>query len=67
MLKAHFGSSARATNMLSVLEMKGFISKPEGSNRWEIHYEMIDQEIEELNSLPYDKNYQEETYETVYK
>lgn len=67
LLKAHFGSSARATNMLSVLEMKGFISKPEGSNRWEIHYEMMDQEIEELNSLPYDKNYQEETYETVYK
>jgi len=67
LLKAHFGSSARATNMLSVLEMKGFIYKPEGSNRWEIHYEMIDQEIEELNSLPYDKNYQEETYETVYK
>ena len=67
LLKAHFGSSARATNMLSVLEMKGFISKPEGSNRWEIHYEMIDQALEELNSLPYDKNYQEETYETVYK
>lgn len=67
LLKAHFGSSARATNMLSVLEMKGYISKPEGSNRWEIHYEMIDQALEELNSLPYDKNYQEETYETVYK
>lgn len=67
LLKAHFGSSARATNMLSVLEMKGYISKPEGSNRWEIHYEMIDQAIEDLNSLPYDKNYQEETYETVYK
>ena len=67
LLKAHFGSSARATNMLSVLEMKGFISKPEGSNRWEIHYEMIDQALEELNSLPYDKNYQEEMYETVYK
>lgn len=67
LLKAHFGSSARATNMLSVLEMKGYISKPEGSNRWEIHYEMIDQAIEELSSLPYDKNYQEPTYETVYK
>ena len=67
LLKAHFGSSARATNMLSVLEMKGYISKPEGSNRWEIHYEMIDQAIEELSSLPYDKTYQEETYETVYK
>lgn len=67
LLKAHFGSSARATNILSVLEMKGYISKPEGSNRWEIHYEMIDAGIEELQSLPYDKNYQEETYETVYK
>lgn len=67
LLKAHFGSSARATNMLSVLEMKGYISKPEGSNRWEIHYEMIDQGIEDLSGLPYDKNYQEETYETVYK
>ena len=67
LLKAHFGSSARATNMLSVLEMRGYISKPEGSNRWEIHNELIDQGIEELNSLPYDKNYEEPTYETVYK
>jgi len=67
LLKAHFGSSARATNMLSVLEMRGYISKPEGSNRWEIHYDLIDQAIEELQSLPYEKNYQEETYETVYK
>jgi len=67
LLKAHFGSSARATNMLSVLEMKGYISKPEGSNRWEIHYELIDQGIEELSSLPYEKNYEEPSYETVYK
>ena len=29
LLKAHFGSSARATNLLSILEMKGFIHKPE--------------------------------------
>lgn len=67
LLKAHFGSSARATNMLSVLEMRGFITKPEGSNRWEIHYDLIDSAIEEMNSLPYEKNYKEPEYETVYK
>ncbi len=67
LLKAHFGSSARATNILSVLEMRGFITKPEGSNRWEIHYDLIDAAIEEMSSLPYEKNYKEPTYETVYK
>ena len=67
LLKAHFGSSARATNMLSVLEMRGFITKPEGSNRWEIHYDLIDSAIEEMNSLPYQKDYKEPEYETVYK
>lgn len=67
LLKAHFGSSARATNMLSVLEMRGFITKPEGSNRWEIHYDLIDQAIEELENPPYEKDYQEKTYESVYK
>ena len=48
LLKANFGSSARATNILSVLEMKGFITKPEGSNRWEIHYDLIESQLEEL-------------------
>jgi S-DNA-T family DNA segregation ATPase FtsK/SpoIIIE len=48
LLKAHFGSSARATNILSVLEMKGFISKPEGSNRWEIHFDLIDGQLAQL-------------------
>ena len=67
LLKAHFGSSARATNMLSVLEMRGYITKPEGSNRWEIHYDLIDQGIEELENPPYEKDYQEPTYESVYK
>ena len=47
LLKANFGSSARATNILSVLEMKGFITKPEGSNRWEIHYDLIEAQLEE--------------------
>ncbi|OGS07005.1 MAG: hypothetical protein A2270_05910 [Elusimicrobia bacterium RIFOXYA12_FULL_51_18] len=41
LLKAHFGSSARATNLLSILETNGFIRKPEGSNRWEIDFDKI--------------------------
>ena len=68
LLKANFGSSARATNILSVLEMKGFISKPEGSNRWEIHYEMIQEQITALENRELDKYAEEDTeYETVYK
>lgn len=67
LLKAHFGSSARATNMLSVLEMRGYITKPEGSNRWEIHFDLIDAAIEEMSGPAYDKNYKEPEYETVYK
>ena len=67
LLKAHFGSSARATNILSVLEMRGYITKPEGSNRWEIHYDLIDSAIEELQNPPYEKNYKEPEYETIYK
>jgi S-DNA-T family DNA segregation ATPase FtsK/SpoIIIE len=42
LLKSHFGSSARATNLLSALEVKEFIHKPEGSNHWEIHFEQIE-------------------------
>ena len=42
LLKAKFGSSARATNILSALEVKGFINKPEGSNRWQIHFDKIE-------------------------
>jgi S-DNA-T family DNA segregation ATPase FtsK/SpoIIIE len=41
LLKAHFGSSARATNVLSLMEVKGFIHKPEGTNRWEIDFDRI--------------------------
>ena len=69
LLKANFGSSARATNILSVLEMKGFITKPEGSNRWEIHYDLIDEQIKALENRELDR-YAEENdteYETVYK
>ncbi len=42
LLKAHFGSSSRATNILSILEVGNFIQKPEGSNRWEIYFEKIE-------------------------
>lgn len=42
LLKAHFGSSARATNLLSLLEIKGFIHKPEGTNRWQIYFDKIE-------------------------
>jgi S-DNA-T family DNA segregation ATPase FtsK/SpoIIIE len=45
LLKAHFGSSARATNILSILEMNGFIHKPEGSNRWEIFFDKIESHL----------------------
>jgi S-DNA-T family DNA segregation ATPase FtsK/SpoIIIE len=64
LLKAHFGSSARATNILSVLEMKGFISKPEGTNRWEVHFDLIDAYLLELQTA---QNGGEAAYETVYK
>lgn len=42
LLKANFGGSARATNILSFLEVRGFIHKPEGTNRWEINYNLIE-------------------------
>jgi len=45
LLKAHFGSSSRATNILSILEMSGFIHKPEGSNRWEIYFDKIESHL----------------------
>jgi S-DNA-T family DNA segregation ATPase FtsK/SpoIIIE len=46
LLKANFGSSARATNILSVLETKGFIEKPEGTNKWKINYDRINEYLE---------------------
>lgn len=45
LLKAHFGSSARATNLLSLLEVRGFIHKPDGSNRWEIFFDKIETQL----------------------
>ncbi|MBI4386276.1 MAG: hypothetical protein HY551_02740, partial [Elusimicrobia bacterium] len=45
LLKSQFGSSARATNLLSLLEVKGFIHKPEGTNRWEIFFDRIEDSL----------------------
>jgi S-DNA-T family DNA segregation ATPase FtsK/SpoIIIE len=42
LLKANFGGSAKATNILSILEIKGFITKPEGTNKWQIDYYKIE-------------------------
>ena len=42
LLKSHFGSSARATNVLSLLEVRGYIQKPEGTNKWEINFDRIE-------------------------
>jgi S-DNA-T family DNA segregation ATPase FtsK/SpoIIIE len=47
LLKANFGGSARATNILSILEMEGFITKPEGTNKWQIDYDKIRQYLKE--------------------
>ena len=52
LLKAHFGSSARATNILSLMEIKGFIGKPEGTNRWSINFDKIDEYLNVLSSTP---------------
>jgi DNA segregation ATPase FtsK/SpoIIIE, S-DNA-T family len=50
LLKAHFGSSARATDLLSQLEIKGFIEKPEGTNRWTIYFDRIDVYLGQIKS-----------------
>ncbi len=47
LLKANFGGSARATNILSILETEDFITKPEGTNKWQIDYDKIKQYLEE--------------------
>jgi len=47
LLKANFGGSARATNILSFLEIRGFIHKPEGTNKWEINYNLIEEYLQQ--------------------
>ncbi|MDR0486146.1 MAG: DNA translocase FtsK [Elusimicrobiota bacterium] len=41
-LKTIFGGSARASNVLSLLEIKGFIYKPEGTNKWQVNFDAIE-------------------------
>lgn len=46
LLNANFGSAKVATDLLCLLETNDFISKPLGSNRWEIHYDKIEKYLE---------------------
>ena len=65
LLKAHFGSSARATNILSILEMEGYISKPEGTNRWSIDMPKVQAELKaaEGADIPEEEEEDEEAEE----
>jgi S-DNA-T family DNA segregation ATPase FtsK/SpoIIIE len=47
LLKANFGGSARSTNILSILEVEGFISKPEGTNKWHLDFDKISQYLKD--------------------
>ncbi|MDR1086649.1 MAG: DNA translocase FtsK 4TM domain-containing protein [Endomicrobium sp.] len=49
LLKANFGGSARATNILSILETEGFISKPQGTNKWQVNFDKISKYLEANN------------------
>jgi len=45
LLKAHFRSSSKATDILSLLEVKGYIYKPEGTNRWSINFDRVEEAL----------------------
>jgi len=45
LLKAYFRSSAKATDILSLLEVRGYIYKPEGTNRWSINFDRVEEGI----------------------
>lgn len=69
LLKAHFGSSAKATNAISCLEMNGFINKPEGSERWEIFYDKIEKYLAD-KGISLDESQENEDsvqFDTVYQ
>ena len=42
LLKANGFSGPKASNLISLLEMRGFINKPQGTNRWDIVYDEIE-------------------------
>ncbi|MDR1952191.1 MAG: DNA translocase FtsK [Elusimicrobiota bacterium] len=47
LLKANFGGSAKATNILSILETENFIAKPEGTNKWQINWNKVNEYLSE--------------------
>ena len=49
LLRAQFGSSAQAINILNCLEFNGFISKPEDLDRWKIYYDKIEKYLADNN------------------
>ena len=55
LLKANFGGSARATNILSLLETEGFITKPVGTNKWQIDFERIKQYLNSVEFVESEK------------
>lgn len=55
LLKARFGSSAKASDILSVLEMRGFIYKPEGTNKWQIFFDKVEKYLEGNQNLVSDE------------
>ncbi|MFH1714604.1 MAG: DNA translocase FtsK [Elusimicrobiota bacterium] len=43
LLRANGFSGPKATNLMSIMEMKGFIEKPRGTNKWEIYFDKIEE------------------------
>lgn len=59
LLKAHFRSSSKASDILSLLEVYGFIYKPEGTNRWSINFDRVEEAIknyEQYKDFKLDQN-----------
>jgi DNA segregation ATPase FtsK/SpoIIIE, S-DNA-T family len=42
LLRANGFSGPKATNLISIMEMKGFIKKPAGAQKWEINFDEIE-------------------------
>ncbi|MCA6070941.1 MAG: DNA translocase FtsK [Endomicrobium sp.] len=55
LLKANFGGSARATNILSLLETEGFVTKPVGTNKWQIDFKRIEQYLSSIKPTESEK------------
>jgi S-DNA-T family DNA segregation ATPase FtsK/SpoIIIE len=42
LMRANGFSGPKATNLISLMEIKGFIEKPVGAKQWEIYFESIE-------------------------